>query len=271
MNDSEPFDRPGLGDNHPPEPMAVERAEELIPVCDGWTTKGQLTSEDEARLLSEFLVQVRKAREAVKAGTDRQPHLDALAAIRATVAHLMEPHEKALEEINARSAAVLAKLDIAIERITGSKRVTGLLADWMSREKARLAAEAEAKRLEAEQAERVAQTMKDKAALSGTIDSEIEAQRAVEAADEARDAAERKPGRVRVKGDLAPRAVALKEYWSAKIIDWKEARKHYRTAPRVKEAYDEAVQMVANEDARRLKDPAKAPPGVEFQKREQAQ
>ena len=37
------------------------------------------------------------------------------------------------------------------------------------------------------------------------------------------------------------------------------------------EAYDEAVQMVANEDARRLKDPAKAPPGVEFQKREQAQ
>ena len=255
MNDDEPFDRGGLGGNNPPEPTALERAEELIPACDGWTSKGQLTSEDEARLLSEFLVQIRKAREAVTAARDTE----------------CKPLEDALELIKFRYRTPLGKLDLAIERIAGSKRVTGLLADWMSREKKRLAAEAEAKRLEAEQAERIAQTMKDKAALSGTIDSEIEAQRAVEQADEARDAAERRPQRVRVKGDLAPRAVALKEYWSAKIIDWKEARKHYRTAPRVKEAYDEAVQMVANEDARRLKDPAKAPPGVEFQKREQAQ
>jgi hypothetical protein len=113
--------------------------------------------------------------------------------------------------------------------------------------------------------------MKDRAAVSGTIDSEVEAQRAVEVASEARDAADRKPQRVRVKGDLAPRAVALKEYWSAKILDWPLARKHYRRNERVVKAYDEAVQAVAHDDARHLKDPAKAPPGVEFHKREQAQ
>ena len=267
----EPFDRPGLGDNNPPEPTALERAEELIPACDGWTSKGQLTSADEAQVLSEFLVQIRKAREAIKAGTDRQPHLDAIAAIMATVAHRLEPHQKALEEIGARSVTMLAKLDLAIERIQGSKKVTGLLADWMARENKRLQDEADNRRREAEEAERIAQTMADKAALSGTIDSAIEAEAAIEAADKARDSAERRPQRARVKGDLAPKAVSLHAYWSAKIVDWKEARKHYRTAPRVKEAYDDAVQLVANDDARRLKDPAKAPPGVEFQKREQAQ
>jgi hypothetical protein len=141
----------------------------------------------------------------------------------------------------------------------------------MARENKRLADEAEAKRVEAEHAERIAQAMKDKAAISGTIDSEVEAQRAVEAADEARAAAERKPGRVRVRGDLAPKAVALKKYWSAKILDWPLARKAYRTNARVKEAYDEAVQLAADKDARDSRDAAKAPPGVEFQMREQAQ
>jgi polyhydroxyalkanoate synthesis regulator phasin len=251
--------------------LAVDVAEELIPACDEWTTKGQLTSEDEARVLSEFLAQIREARAAVKAGTDRQPHLDALAAIRATVAHLMEPHEQALAEIGSRSVTVLTKLDIAIERIAGSKKVVGLLADWMARENKRLQAEAEVRRREAEDAERAARTMKDRAAVSGTIDSEVEAQRAVEVASEARDAADRKPQRVRVKGDLAPKAVSLHAYWTAKIVDWSLARRHYRRNPRVVKAYDTAVLAVADDDARHLKDPTKAPPGVEFHKREQVQ
>jgi polyhydroxyalkanoate synthesis regulator phasin len=260
----------GLGDNHPPEPTALDRAEALIPECDDWTKRGPLTSDDEARVLSEFLAQVRKAREAVKAGEERQPHLDALAAIRATVAHLMEPHEKALEEIGARAANVLPKLDIAIERIQGSKKVTGLLAEWMARQKKRLADEAEARRLEAEEAARRARTMMDRAAVSGTIDSEVEAQRAVEDAAEAQAAANRKTQPVRVKGDLAPKAVGLREYWSAKIVDWALARKHYRRHAKVVKAYDDAVQSAANKDAADLKDMAKAPPGVEFQMREQA-
>jgi polyhydroxyalkanoate synthesis regulator phasin len=262
-----------LGDNNPPEPTPLETAEQLIPACDEWTSKGPLTSEDEARVLTEFVVQIRKAREALRAGDtpERQQHLDALAAIRATVAHLMEPHEQALEVINARCAAVLPKLDIAIERINGSKKVTGLLADWMAREKQRRAAEAEARRLEAEQAERIAQTMKDKAALSGTIDAEVEAQRAVEVADEARDAADRKVGRVRVRGDLAPKAMSLHAYWSAEIVDWKLAGQHYKKNQRVIKAYRDAVQAAANKDASTLKDKAKAPPGVEFHVREQAQ
>ena len=269
----DPFDRRGIGDNLPPEPSVLERGEQLlIPAADGWTTKGPLTSEDDARDLGEFLVQLRKARDKLRAGEipERQEHLDAISAIMATVAHRLEPHQKALEEIGARAATLLAKLDLAIERIAGSKKVTGLLADWMAREKMRLDDEAEARRLEAQHAERIAQTMKDKAALSGTIDSEIEAQRAVEAAAEARDTADRKTERVRVKGDLAPRAIGLREYWSAEIVNWKLAGQHYKKEPRVIKGYRDAVQAVANKDAERLKDPAKAPPGVEFHKREQA-
>jgi len=271
MTDDDPLRRPGIGDNQPPEPTAIERAEELIPACDGWTTRGPLTKEDDARLLSEFLVQIRKAREAVKAGADRQPHLDALAAIRATVAHLMEPHEQALENINARAARVLPKLDLAIERIAGSKKVTGLLADWMARERQRKEAEAEATKRAAADAARAAETMKDRASVEGTIDAELEARQAVETAEELRAEAERKPERVRVKGDLAPKAVGLRDYWSAKITDWKLAGRHYKTEQRVINAFRDAVLMCANADARRLKDKAQAPPGVEFEVREQAQ
>jgi hypothetical protein len=113
--------------------------------------------------------------------------------------------------------------------------------------------------------------MKDKAAVSGTIDDELAAQQAVETADQVAAAAAKPVGRTRVKGDLSTRATSLREYWSAKIVDWTLARKHYRTNAKVKKAYDDAVEAAANHDATQLKDFAKAPPGVEFHKREQAQ
>ena len=55
------------------------------------------------------------------------------AAILATVAHLLEPHDKALAEIAERMAALAPKLDVGIEKINGSKKVTGLLADAVMR------------------------------------------------------------------------------------------------------------------------------------------
>jgi hypothetical protein len=264
---------PQRGHNNPPEPTPLEKAEQLIPACDEWTAKGALTSEDEARVLGEFLVQIRKAREMIKAGAveDRKPHLDALAAIRATVAHLMEPHEQALETIGARAVRLQAKLEIAIERIAGSKKVTGLLAEWMSREQARLKAEADAKRKEAEDAARAAERASDRAAIDGTIDAAAAAEEAAQAADEAAAAARKAPTRARVRGDLQARANALHDYWSAAIKDWPLARKAYRRNEKVMKAYDDAVQIAANDEARRVKDPAKAPPGVEFIKREQVQ
>jgi hypothetical protein len=247
--------RPGIGDNAPPEPTPLERAAELVPACDDWTSKGLLSNEDDARLLSEFLVQIRKARAAAVEARDAE----------------RKPHEDALALIDGRYKVPLAKLDIAIERIAGSKKVVGLLADWMARERNRIAEEAARKKREAEEAERAAQTMADRAATAGTIDAEVEARQAIETAEELRQEAERRPGRVRVKGDLAPKAVGLRDYWSAKIIDWTKARRYYRQDARVVKAYDEAVQVCANDDARRLKDKAKAPDGIEFQVREQAQ
>jgi hypothetical protein len=270
MNDA---GRLGLGGNNPPEPTPLELAEQLIPACDEWTAKGALTTADEARVLGEFLVQIREAHAMVKAGAvvDRKPHLDALAAIIATVKPLMEPHEKALEEIGARAVRLQTRLEVAIERIRGSKKVTGLLADWLSREQDRLRDEAEAKRKAAEDAAREAERASDRAAIDGTIDSTVAAEEMAQAADEAAAAARKAPTRARVRGDLQPRAVALHDYYSAKIIDWVLARRHYRTNPKVKQAYDDAVEAAANDEARRVKDVTKAPPGVEFLKREQVQ
>jgi hypothetical protein len=241
--------------NQPPEPTPIERAEQLVPACDGWTTKGPLTSETEAQVLSEFLGQIRTVRAQLIEERD-------------TAA---KPYEDALATIKARFGQPITKLDIAIERIAGSKKVVGLLADWMARERKRIADEAEAKKRAAEEAERIAQTMADRAAVEGTIDSEIEARQAIEEADKARDDADRRPERVRVKGDLAPKAVGLRDYWSATIDNWKLAGQHYKREPRVIRAFRDAVQLCADADARRLKDVNQAPPGVSFHKREQAQ
>jgi hypothetical protein len=245
----------GLGHNNPPEPTPIERAESLIPACDDWTGKGALTNEDEARDLGEFLVQIRKARQAL---------IDERDAAK-------KPYEDALALIDSRFKVPVAKLEMAIERIGGSKRMTGLLADWMKREQDRLRAEAEEKRKAAEDAARDAQRASDKAAVDGGIDAAVDAEQAALAAAEAEAAARKAPVRARVRGDLAPRALHLRDYWSAVIKDWPLARKAYRKNPKVVKAYDEAVQAAADVEARQVKDVTKAPPGVEFIKREQAQ
>jgi hypothetical protein len=247
--------RLGLGGNNPPEPTPIERAEELIPACDGWTAKGALTSEDEARDLGEFLVQIRKARAGLVAERDE----------------LRRPYEDALLLIDLRFKTPIAKLEMAIERIAGSKKVTGLLADWMRREQDRLKAEADAARREAEARAREAEAAADRAAIDGSIDAAVGAEEAARAAAEAEAAAKKAPVRAQVKGDLAPRAVHLRDYWSAVIKDWSLARRHYRKNEKVVAAYDKAVQAAADDDARHTKDVTKAPAGVEFKKREQAQ
>jgi hypothetical protein len=250
----EPFDRDAIGGNHPPEDSALDRVQQLIPACDGWTAKGALTTEDEARTLSEFLIQLRQARSAAEAERDAE----------------LKPHEDAIAIVQSRFKRPLAQVDLAIERIAGSRKVAGLLADWISRKNRQLAEEAAAKAQAAEEAKRAAERAVDRSAVTGTIDAELAAEQAVLEAAEAAKAARRAPIRGSVKGDLAKRAVSLTTYWEARIVDWPAARKHYRREERVSKAYDAAVQSCANDDARRLKDPKQAPAGVEFISREQA-
>lgn len=262
----------GLGGNYPPEPTTLDNIEALIPAADETIAKGKITDDEDAGLTAEQLEQLKKALKALKAGVpaDRQPHLEAIAAIHATVAHLTEPHEKALQDIGARAAAVTPKVEIAIEKIGGSKKMVGILAAYMAAKRERLAAEAEAQRKAAEDAQREADRAEDQAIKTGTIDDELAARNAIEAAEQAKRTAGKRPPRAQVKGDLSSRATALVTYWSAEVVDWVAARKHYRTNERVKEAYDEAVQLAANDDARRLKDPKLAPAGIKFISREAA-
>lgn len=244
-----------LGDNNPPEPTALDRVRELIPACDEWTAKGALTSEDDARLCTEFLEQARKARAALVEQRDAE----------------LKPLEDAALAVTTLYKPWVAKIDLVLERIQGSKKVTGLLAAFLARKRQQAIDEAAARQREAEQAQRDAERAMDRAAVSGTIDDELAAQQAVEEADKVSAAAAKPVPRARVKGDLAAKATSLHAYWSAKIVDWTLARKHYRRNERVVKAYDDAVQLVANRDASEKKDAAKAPPGVEFIKREQAQ
>lgn len=249
-------DAPSIGDNFPPEPTAIERAEELFTACDDWTSKGEITDEDDARACSEFLAQLRTAKAQLKAQRD---------ADRA-------PYQQALLVIDGLYKHPLRKITLAIERIAGSKanRVVGLLAAYMERKRQAALAAAAVKRREAEEAARIAERAQDRASVSGTLDDAYEAERAIDAADELRSAA-RRPIRASVKGDLAPRATALFTDWFAVIADWPAARKHYRQDPRVVKAYDLAVQAAANDDAARSKDANAAPAGVIFKSQPRAQ
>src|SRR4051812_2535649 len=235
-----------LGHNNPPDPTPIERNEQLIPVVETEIAKGPPTNAEDAGRLGELAVQVRINKAALVAERDA----------------MKKPYADALVTIDRQYEPAINRATLAVERILGGKTVAGLIPIYQSREDERLRAEAEAKRLEAEDAARIAAHAADKAVVEGTIDAAVMAEQAAKDAAEAERLAKQAPTRSRVKGDFSPRALARVEYWSATVVDWAKARRHYRTNARIVKAYDDAVQGAADNDARKLKDPAKAPPGV---------
>jgi hypothetical protein len=239
------------GDNNPPDPL-LEEAAERAQAADKWLAtdweKWDATTADKANA---FLGQV----------TTTHKTLD----------------DRRLEEGRAFKAEQdkvykdpLALLVIAKDKLVAMRR------KWLQREDARVQeerrkaeAEAEAKRLAAEEAVRKAAQPVGK--KGSALEAELAAAKAQEAAEETSKALEAAPEKAQIKGAYSARATGLRDVWSAEITDISAAFKHYNKKGHsakslIAAAVENVIQTVATQEAKTLKDASKAPPGIKFVK-----
>jgi hypothetical protein len=243
-------DVPTVGHNQPPEPTPVERGAELLANCNRWSAEvPKISDAEQAGRAQAFVDQLRLTTADVEAAqkAERQPHDDAIGAIRA------------------KYRGPLELLGIALDRMKA------LTTDWLDREKARITQEAaERKRLAAE-AEAAARLAREQAARSGaTVEAEAAARQAEEEAEALRAAALKPVERPQIRGEFSPRAMSLRANWHAVITDEAKALNHFAKHSDIRAAALAAIVKVATKQAKQCKDESAAPPGVKFTRSETA-
>jgi hypothetical protein len=215
-----------IGHNNPPHAIALEEAREFEVEC---TRLGAVENEQEAKhaaFLIDREVKGRKAAEVART-SEKKPHLDAAKEVDDCWKPVTEIYQSAIVHVK---AAVL---------------------DWQRRERARIAQEQEAARLEAERAQEAAMRALE-ASKPNDIWAEIEAKQAVAEADAAAEKvavleASAVPMQVKAEGI---RARGIKLAWSADILDPVAMTKALADHP----AVQEAAAKVAHSMARSMKD-----------------
>lgn len=159
--------------------------------------------------------------------------------------------------------------------VLAKSKIAPLRTEWLKREDDRVLEEKRKAEVEAERLRKVAADAEKKAqdALKkkggDPLRAELEAGKARDAAVEAAVAADNAPEKARITGDYSSRAKGLTDYWSGQITDISLAFKHYnsKNSPykgMLALAIQSAIERFVNEDARKLKDETKAPPGTKF-------
>jgi hypothetical protein len=241
------FLAPTLGHNRPPAPTPLDRATELIANANRWIAeRPSITDEETAGLGQGFMQQLRDCRADIEAAQQEE----------------REPHDTAIAAIRARYRDPLALVDIAL------RKMGELLAPFLKAKDDRLRREAEERNRIALEAQHRADRALERARATGTVEDQLTMERAAEEADAARKAAGRAPKRAQLKGDYSPKAMSLREYWSAEVVDDALARQSYAQHPEVLEAQLAAARKIAGREARAAKREDAAPPGFRFVKRE---
>lgn len=289
----------GIGDNQPPSALAT--AIELTSTATSWLAdRPEITDADAAKEAGEIVEKLRATKKILAAAQkdDLAPHDRAIAEIKAQYKAPAIALEAALNSLLSLSAAWLKRERdrIAAEKAAQEAEARRLReeAERAEREKVeaqrrldeerrRLAAEEEERRRaaaaeEQTELERIAAESQAATDLERVEAERQEAARAAaeaeakaKAAKEAEREAQRKAQTAAIKTAPAQRAVTLRSYWSAEIVDEAAAIDSYRLHPTVRKATLAAVLQAANEDARRLKNLDAAPLGVRFIQEERAQ
>lgn len=234
-----------MGANNPPEPIFAE-ADERIANANRWLTeRPEITDDDMADKAGGFKNQC--------AGTWTKMDNDRKAEKRA--------YETALQVKYGPPLDLLARARDAIDlKIKAWLRVK---ADRLAEEKRREEENAEHLRQEAAAAIKLAE---DEAKKKGG--NVLQAQAAAEAltrkAEDAAIEAARPVEKAVVKGTYTTRAMGLKTYWDAKIVDEQAALKAFAKHPDIRAAALAAILKIVKAQATATKDAAKAPNGVEF-------
>jgi predicted phage tail protein len=242
---------PPIGHNMPPatEPSpeataALARSDQLIATVNKWLAeRPQIADSEQAGAAQLLIDQLRVAALDLDttAKADRKPYEDAIFLIRSRFA----PH--------------VERVDI------GLRAMLGKMADWLQRERHRLADERAAKAKAAADAIEKAEQLRREAAQDGaTVEQQQQADQAQRAAKASVKQANAVPDRPQVKGDYAKRAMSLRSNWKARVTDPAVALRHYAKHPAIREAALKAIVKVASDEARAVKGIGRPPPGCEF-------
>lgn len=277
---TEPLDaRLDIGGNNPPGKIELELAASRISEAEAFIIEcPEIADADMANEAQGFVDQLRASKK------------DLAAAQKVEIS----PHDEAIAEVKTKYRDPLGTIEVTLKALLDK---TGA---WLVKERARIAAEkaaqeAEARRLreEAERLERerieaarkaeeerrrvveaetasAADTERVEAERQEAIDAGNRAAEAARTAKAAERAAEKKPEVAAIKSAPAQRAMTLRTYWSAVVVDEAAAIESYKDHPAVRKAALAAALQVANEAARTSKNEAAAPLGFRFVKDERA-
>lgn len=236
-----------IGHNQPPDPLLAEAAERVDSANRWLKERGDWQAWDKelADKANAFIGQI--------TGT-----FDALDGRRLDEGREFKKKQDAVYK------SPLALLTLAKEKLVPLRRA------WLKREDDRLQeerrkaeAEAAAARKAAEEAERKAQEALTKKG-GDPLRAELAAQEAKQAAEQAALAAETMPDRAVISGSYSQRATGLKTVWKARVVNLGDALRSYKKNPVVLAAIEEVIVRVATKEAVAAKDPAKAPKGIEY-------
>jgi hypothetical protein len=240
---------PGIGHNLP---SAVDRADPLLANANRWRAeRPEIDSEDIAKVGDDFIAQLRTLAADLEAEQDRET----------------EPHEHEITAIKLRYRDVRAKVKLALDGMLA------MASRWLVKKRdLDAAAAAEKKRIADEKIAEAVRLDEEANKAGASVEAQLAAQRAHEAAENSIRAAVAPPKRPRMKGDYSPRALGLVPRWHAEVDDVRLAFRHYgKIDQRLQADVEEAVKAAANRDARAKKREDAAPAGVRFVKRETAQ
>ncbi|MCF8533871.1 MAG: hypothetical protein K9G48_12765 [Reyranella sp.] len=248
--------RLGLGGNNPPEPTPIERAETLIGNANRWIgERPRIEDADQMSKAEGFILQLR-AEDAA-----------AYAAMRAEKL----PLEEQINAIGKKYADTRAKLDIALQAMNAKKTA------WLQWQQLVNDAEKENERFDAAALKKIAD---DAAALAAsetaTVEQRLAAETTQRAAAVAEKSAAKAPEVARVSSDFSTKRTGLRTYWHARLKPTSEGDVKARVAmekevltffakdPEGRAAMVAACLAVAEKRAKAAKNPAAAPPGIEF-------
>lgn len=222
---------PGVGHNRPPtDHTAVweerqARTNDLVETANVWLAECEaITSEGQAERATDLLTLLRKGHKSNEAARTDQT----------------KPLRDQVELVNGRFKTLGSMLTIAGDGIKS------LLKPWIEQKEADRQAKERAEREAAARLEREAEEQRRAAT---TIQAQVAAEEATEAAKAASDQADiTARATVGVKGEVAQRATGLRGQWKAtKITDLEAALEHYSTKPEVQDL----LLRLASADARR--------------------
>ncbi len=220
-----------IGSNNPPPFDAFSlHIEELIENAKQFLDGEPIASQGQADEIGKLLDMIRTA----KKDADKERAAE------------KKPHDDAAKAVQARWKPLLDRCDIAAD--TAKKA----LVPWLEHLEAQQRAEAEKARQEAE-AKRQAALEAERAAASANLEAIERVEQARKEADQAERAANR-ADKAKAHAAGGSRAIGLRSYWIAELVDPVEALKHYKqTQPELLKAWLlEQAQKDANAGKRTI-------------------